>query len=493
MCIPLYNCLTRSSCLISPAASVPGGGGPAVIQLADFSVEYDIAPVVIPPITDIEAVEAVTTGFLRNIFTEDVPGLLSLGLNYVGEDLAFPTYTIDYEVVATVSQGNTKEELDAVLDSAFQGARLQQYLELIQALPQENSFSRATGIRKIATPQARNADINPQTSGGNGNGQLPVPLLAAAGAASFALIMLGIALNRREKRAQREGKANRNHRDHMTVAGDTYAGETFAETINSAASKGGISQSSSRGGRLAGYETAVRPYALSSSDSDGGYVTESDYESGYEEEKVEIEDDKSLSNASFSRYGGVVPVIGEKPNGEGESMDSTIRSGASVAESNSVHSRLQHSTDSGSTSIHILEAVSSDDDDLKRASQTRQALDAYYSRPGEIQIQIPSVETDDYEEMQDAELLNTTVGRSDNAVTEAQRSLKNIADQLGEDLQGEQKKREPEQIILEKQPDPPEEASEELFEEASDRSNESATPQQSGGKSGVAELIQRFN
>ena len=525
--------------------------------MTDFSLEYDIAPVVIPPISEIEQVAQETSNFLLNIFEQQVPGLENLGLNYVGEDLSFPTYTIDYEVVVTVNDGTTKEELDAILNSAFQGTSLQDYVEVIQALPADNSFSRVTGIRKIDTPS--NRQTNPGTAGESSSTNLtgiPVPLMAAAGAASFALIVLGITLNRREKAAMREGNPNQkqNFRDHMTVAGDTFAGETYAETINSANSKGGKSHSS-RGVR-AGYESAVRTnFAISSSDSDAGYGTESDYESGYEEEeKMEIDDDedKSMSDASFSKYGGVVPVDAmhlrnedygpRQPHGpasrltsndallrgvaagarraqndeDNASMNSTIRSAGSGG------IQAGHSTDSGSTSIHILEAVSSDDDDLKRASQGRQAFNMYYTRPGEIQIHIPSVETDDYEEVDipgmdnssssgsdhmarmngsvgsGSPLKDVSTGQATNDDGPSQRSFENITSQLGKDLQRELK-REPEQQrpVQEKQPDPPQELPEEPRAPRAPTQRFSPKPKpppsRTGGNSGVAALIQKFN
>lgn len=462
-----------------------------MIQLTDFSIEYDITPIVIPPISEVEAVAAVTTSFLRNVFQQQVTGLASLGVNYVGEDLAFPTYTIDYEVVATVEDGTTLEELDQTLNAAFQGNSLQTYIDLLQALPADNSFSRVTGVRRIATPEDRSASA-PLTGQGSDSPQLPIPLLAGAGAASFVLIVLGVTLNRREHAAMKEGKKHMDHPADVTLAGDTFAGETYAGSTICTTSKSGKSHVSGDTLRSE-YESAVRQFEEISE----GYGTDSEVDEDhyyedpkdYEEAKTELdddEDDKSLSAASYSQYGGVVPVEelvsntlvvndafmkagASEGSADDRSVHSTLISGGSGVESVSIHSRNGNSTGS-ETSIHILETSTSDDDDVKRIVETKQAFDAYYSKSKSAPMHVPSVERNDYEDIQDAEgasILELHESSSSNKATaeslfESQtiHSFENIASKLGADLQQELK-REPEEVlpdpIQRDLPDPPQE------------------------------------
>ena len=424
-----------------------------MIELTDFSIDYDISPAIIPPLSEVEAVAAATTTFLRDYFEQQVPGLENLAVNYVGEDLSFPTYTIDYEVVATVSDGTTKEELDAVATRAFQGAKLQEYVELVRSLPDDNSFSRVTGVRKVVTPENRSASDSIGEDGGDGLvGQVPVPLLAAAGAASFALIVLGVTLNRRERAAMRNGNGGKHHHggDGVTVAGDTYAGDTYDGTTYSHSPSRSVGEGNKSVLSGATYESAVRQIA--SDESASGYGSDSDAGSKYyedEEEKVEIEEDNDnmgTSAASISRYGGVFPVDVHDPymiairqskrddGGDGDSagsMHSSIRSGASnhheqpsYASSGdttihilgSAHSR-PHSTDSGESSIHILENVSSDDDDLNDRDEAMNLATyrSYYNHSG--QVQIPSVERSDNDDYDDLPNQVTTTGTKERDAT----------------------------------------------------------------------------
>lgn len=449
-------------------------GGPAVIELTAFSIEYDIAPLVIPPLTDVEAVEAATATFLRDFFGDEVPGLENLVVDSVGEDLSFPFYTIDYEIVATVTDGTTKEELDAIATMAFQGASLQEYVEIIQALPTDNSFSRVTGVRKIATPENRDADLPVGEGGGGLADDLPMPLLVAAGAASFALIGLGIALNRREKATLRKNRGGKGGGDGVTVAGDTYAGDTFDGTLCSQSpSRGGGGGGGGDGNRsvLSGatYESAVR--RIYSDEASSGYGSDSDAGSKYyekEEEKEEIgpmdQDTRSVDGARFQAYGGVLPVGVHDPymnaihenrgHGDGDSagsMHSSIRSGASGEKNHgsdhsrpvstdssgdtsihlldSTHSRPL-STDSADTSIHILEDVSSDDDDLKHAESARQMYRSYYNSKTPL-VHIPSVERNDYD---NADAVPVT-GRQDSS----QRSQRSVGSRASHRSSGSQR------------------------------------------------------
>jgi hypothetical protein len=356
--------------------SATNPGGPGVVQLTSFSLEYDIAPSEIPPISEIEAVAAETTTFLRSYFEANVPGYVSLGLNYVGEALAFPTYIIDYEAVASVSDGSTREDLDLVLNSAFQGASLQAYIDLIAALP--GSFSGVQGIRKVATPENRSSEFD---SGSDEKAtSLPVPLLAGVSAASFVLITLGIILHRREKTSMREGKKLDHHAGDITLAGDTFAGETATDTVYSA-DKSRFSYTSR--------ENRNESDQISEGYGSGREIEE-DGEGSYEESKTEETDDgrgsqygdvepmdDSMYEEAFSSSIPQNPLMGEESDidhafiaqraaylshvrsGDVESV--STRSGRSGIVSYDNMGRSGHST-SSETSIHLIEAATSDED-----------------------------------------------------------------------------------------------------------------------------------
>lgn len=328
----------------------------------------------IPPVSEIEAVADVTRTFLREYFVANVPGIVSLGVNYVGEALAFPTYTIDYEAVASVSDGSTREELDLVLNSAFQGASLQAYIERVAALP--GSFSDVQGVRKVATPENRSSQLD---SGGNQSStSVPVPLLAGVGVASFVLITLGIVLHRREKHATQQGKKLDHHAGDITLAGDTFAGETATDTVYSADKS-----------RLSYTSRENRNESDHISEGYGsGRGSEEDEGESYEESKTEIDDgrgnqyedmepiDDSIYEEAFSSV-PQNPLIGHEPSidhafiaeraaylsqvrsGDVESV--SIRSGRSGIVSYDSNGQTGHSTGS-ETSIHLLETATSDED-----------------------------------------------------------------------------------------------------------------------------------
>ena len=485
-------------------------GGPTVIQLTSFSIEYDTAPQSIPPISDIEEVTDVTRSFLRSYFQANVPGLISLGLNYVGEALAFPTYTIDYEAVASVSDGTTKEDLDLILDSAFQGASLQAYFDLIAALPPENSFSNVQGIRKVATPENRSGEMvlgSAETS----RNKMPIPLLAGAGAASFMLIVLGIYLNRREQHEMSEGKKLMDAAD-VTLAGDTFAGETYTDTVCSA-DKSRISRSSgsSRQNRTE-CEHFSEGYA-----SAGGAP---DAQARFEECKEEIEDITEASEMYHSQYGDVHPIdddiyaqafasTSENPLTETESaIDHTfitgreaylretrsrdVESGSVRSGIDSLDSRYANSTGSD-TSIHIIEPSASDDNfEGQNHSYMEGGNESMPpSKPGDLSsITSRTSESEALYESQAVPSLQSIASKMrSGSLPGARRFYAEHISQVEEQERHEDQDDHAvsKRIERQQQPDPPQELQEDASTTTTNPENEVTPP-----TNNVARLIQRF-
>jgi hypothetical protein len=328
---------------LSLTATNPGSS--TRIQLAGVSIEYDIAPTLIPPISDIEAVAAVTLSFLRNYFQRNVAFLEDLELIVVGEDLDFPVYTIDYLATATIGGGAlgsiTQEDLDDVLEDAFQGTSLQEYLELIQSLPAANNFSRATGVVAVETPASRSAAGSAEDSGS----RFPVTLMAAAGAVSFALILLGVGLNRREARMMRDGKGFGDGDDkhaEVTLAGDTYAETTVASTSKDYSSISGYSSTE--------YESAV--------------IHEVHEESDYENDMEEGESSADEEGDDESEYTEVEVTVAEYVEDEAEEDDAKAKQLADAERAAHIEelvSGMQYDVNAADNMMASISSINMDD------------------------------------------------------------------------------------------------------------------------------------
>jgi hypothetical protein len=287
----------------------------------------------------------VTLSFLRNYFQRNVAFLEDLELIVVGEDLDFPVYTIDYLATATIGGGAlgsiTQEDLDDVLEDAFQGTSLQEYLELIQSLPAANNFSRATGVVAVETPASRSAAGSAEDSGS----RFPVTLMAAAGAVSFALILLGVGLNRREARMMRDGKGFGDGDDkhaEVTLAGDTYAETTVASTSKDYSSISGYSSTE--------YESAV--------------IHEVHEESDYENDMEEGESSADEEGDDESEYTEVEVTVAEYVEDEAEEDDAKAKQLADAERAAHIEelvSGMQYDVNAADNMMASISSINMDD------------------------------------------------------------------------------------------------------------------------------------
>jgi hypothetical protein len=211
---------------------------------------YTIEQLRIPFTREVAEVVGITAAYLKiyfeEIFLDDPDTILNdfLTDRLDGDSFGFnEPYGIVYSSVAVFSIESsivpTPEELDNLLSQAFLGQELSIYLGLLGSLPSDNIFSTTSDVTETKLPEplgsGRNAAPAPADSDAKSNDRSStIPIAAATGAGAFVLIILGVVVYRRRERYDELGKLDGNDMGHMTVAGETFVGNSTAYSASDA-------------------------------------------------------------------------------------------------------------------------------------------------------------------------------------------------------------------------------------------------------------------
>lgn len=212
------------------------------ISLTQFSVSYQLEELRIPMTTEAVAVGVITATYLRTYFEEiyfrDPNTILEDFVTFRildGDSFGFDgVYDIQYNSMAVFSTQSstipTLAELDDLLSQAFLGENQAIYVGLIQSLPIDNIFSSTSVVSEIKTPPPSVPGGRPgsRAKGETRRESSSVPIGAAVAAGTFVLVILGVVVYRRRERYDELDKLDDDAMGHMTVAGETFLGNSTA-------------------------------------------------------------------------------------------------------------------------------------------------------------------------------------------------------------------------------------------------------------------------
>jgi hypothetical protein len=216
------------------------------VQLAPYTLFYTIEQLRIPFTREVTEVVGITAAYLKiyfeEIFLDDPDTILSdfLTDRLDGDSFGFnEPYGIVYSSVAVFSIESsivpTPGELDNLLSQAFIGQELSIYLGLLGSLPSDNLFSTTSDVTETKLPEPLSTGAAPAGSDEKSNDRSStIPIAAATGASAFVLIILGVVLYRRRERYDELGKLGGSDMGHMTVAGETFVGNSTAYSASDA-------------------------------------------------------------------------------------------------------------------------------------------------------------------------------------------------------------------------------------------------------------------
>jgi hypothetical protein len=226
------------------APTISGGINVVTVQLAPYTLFYTIQPSRIPLSTEVVEVVGITAAYLKiffeeifsddpdtefnDFFTDRIDGGDSFGFN--------EPYGIEYSSAAVFTIGSsivpTPGQLDELLSQAFLGQDLSLYLGLLQSLPSDNEFSTTSNVTEMKIIEPLGAPAGSGTRSDDSSSTIPIA--AATGAGAFVLIILGVVLYRRRERYDELGKLDENAMGHMTVADETFVGNSTAYSASDA-------------------------------------------------------------------------------------------------------------------------------------------------------------------------------------------------------------------------------------------------------------------
>ena len=230
------------------APTISGGLNVVTVQLAPYTLFYTIEQLRIPFTREVSEVVGITAAYLKiyfeEIFLDDPDTILSdfLTDRADGDSFGFnEPYGIVYSSVAVFSIESsivpTPGELDNLLSQAFLGQELSIYLGLLGSLPSDNLFSTTSDVTETKLPEPLSAGRNAAPAGSDAKSSdrsSTIPIAAAAGAGAFVLIILGVVVYRRRERYDELGKLDGHDMGHMTVAGETFVGNSTAYSASDA-------------------------------------------------------------------------------------------------------------------------------------------------------------------------------------------------------------------------------------------------------------------
>lgn len=291
------------------APTISGGLSVVTVQLAPYALFYTIEQVRIPFTREADEVVGITAAYLK-IFFEEIffndpdtvlRDFLTESLN--GDSFAFnEPYGIEYSSVAYFSVASsiipTPGELDNLLSQAFLGQDLSIYLRLLDSLPSQNVFSTTSEVTETKIPESQVAGRNAEPAGSDAKSNdrsSTIPIAAATGAGAFVLIILGVVLYRRRGRYDELDKLDGNDMGHMTVAGETFVGNSTTYSASQALTEQHEEASVGGNRSVAGHsEWAMSTHAV----SEAGAMSDQDSlsDDGSTETPPELDEDSVNEN-----------------------------------------------------------------------------------------------------------------------------------------------------------------------------------------------------
>jgi hypothetical protein len=228
----------------------PTGPGPddTVIGLSIYNLLYTLDQSRIPNLQDYRGVTDITEEYLDEFFDNVLR--LSQDIIYTGSitettdrdfDLGKPV-GVEYNTTMFFSPSSTlvpsDAELNALLMSAFRGSQNDEYLKAVQSLPPSNIFETTTEVQFSSGKLPRNAGRSAgtdadgaeeeETQGGESANTQKIGIAAAAAAGAMVLLFTGVAIYRRRDEDEDPVGKFLDNDGHVTVAGETFAGDTYA-------------------------------------------------------------------------------------------------------------------------------------------------------------------------------------------------------------------------------------------------------------------------
>jgi hypothetical protein len=211
-------------------------------------LSYTIEQLRIPFTSEVAEVVGITAAYLKIYFEEiffDDPDTVLRDFStdrLDGDSFGFnQPYGIQYSSAAVFSIGSsivpTPGELDNLLSQAFLGLDLSIYLGLLESLPSDNLFSTTSDVTEMKIPEPSGGGRNVGPAGSDArsdDSSNTIPIAAATGAGAFVLIILGVVVYRRRGRYDELDKLDGNDMGHMTVAGETFVGNSTAYSASDA-------------------------------------------------------------------------------------------------------------------------------------------------------------------------------------------------------------------------------------------------------------------
>jgi hypothetical protein len=188
------------------------------VELAPFSLYYDIDQSAIPLETEVERVVAVTNDFVQNYFSQRYSDLESVKVDLVQKEFTFgQPYRIDFAATAAFRPDATpppQSELNQVLTDAFSGNNLIVYISVLQRLE---------GTIFNTIKEVNENSASPQGS------RFSLRVSIASAACVFAIMLSGLFLCRHRQKFYAMEQKGYNAANN-TVAGDTYKSTVYEDS-----------------------------------------------------------------------------------------------------------------------------------------------------------------------------------------------------------------------------------------------------------------------
>jgi hypothetical protein len=220
------------------------------VPLSKYAVNYIVTDDRMPFRNEYLSLTDVTAEFLQGYMIEAFKetaraDLIAFSTEYVTSSFAFGTpINVEFYSTAIFSETSllpTKEALDGLLRAAFEEQNELDYIDYLGSLEAGNIFLTTTDVtytapREIMVSTRSESSSDAKTAG------------IAAGAVGFALLVAGLAIYKRRNGneeyydAQEFSKSKRDSaNENMTIAGDTYTGETCDGSLSRDEEQGMVS------------------------------------------------------------------------------------------------------------------------------------------------------------------------------------------------------------------------------------------------------------
>ena len=217
----------------------PTNQGSVAVVLSPYALSYEVSSSSVPERKDLVPLTDLTRLYLEQFMFNEFERTTSITLDdfitkYVTAN-AYPMggiAVVEFNSTARFAQGTemfpSRAQLDEALATAFSGENLNEYIFRLRTLPLSNIFSSSPVVEFVDPPLMVSVSTPRERSGGS---DLPGIIGAAVG---LTILAAGALLYKRrhdEEDMDGTGFDDKGKGD-MTVAGDTYAGETYDCTVS---------------------------------------------------------------------------------------------------------------------------------------------------------------------------------------------------------------------------------------------------------------------